>query len=71
MEVYLSGTGCRVTGLGTLAYYDDKIWLAATSMTYHVAREGTAVSKNKPYITGISRRFRTRATPGFHQTYSK
>ena len=41
----ISDTGCNATGLGTLAYYDNKIWLTATNMIYHVAREGTAVSE--------------------------
>ncbi|XP_053388563.1 uncharacterized protein LOC128551683, partial [Mercenaria mercenaria] len=35
---YTQRDGCVVKGLGTLAFYDNKIWLTAFKLLYNIAR---------------------------------
>lgn len=44
--VYNKETGCSATPLGNLAFYNNKFWLSATNMTYHLA----AVEGHAPYM---------------------
>ncbi|XP_045176835.2 uncharacterized protein LOC123537251 [Mercenaria mercenaria] len=57
---YTQRDGCVVKGLGTLAFYDNKIWLTAFKLLYNIARRADVAYAGQAYVRStLTEKFRT------------
>lgn len=57
---YTQRDGCVVQGLGTLAFYDNKIWLTSLKLLYSVARRADVAYAGQAYVRStLTEKFQT------------